>query len=211
MSTFSTRLLRALAGALAIAALAASPASALPAEKVQGPRPGLCRDRRRRCHGAAAAHRSRRLDAVEPPPAGRCRQLNTATDATTQEDRARMTIKERALHSFVEESGRREAAARRSAGPRPRPRSRRLSSPSWQIGRERRTRNAHLRSSAGPTVPLARQLLTRGDRTRAPDPSVAFPRLYSAGGVQPPESGSPIRSPKRSSSSGTVSGRISRP
>ena len=36
MSTFRTRLLRALAGALAIAALAASPASALPAEKVQG-------------------------------------------------------------------------------------------------------------------------------------------------------------------------------
>src|SRR4051794_2739933 len=33
----------------------------------------------------------------------------------------------------------------------------------------------------------------------------------SPGGVPPPVSGSPIRSPKRSSSSGTVSGRISKP
>jgi hypothetical protein len=36
MSSFRRRLLRALAGALAIAALAASPAGALPAEQVQG-------------------------------------------------------------------------------------------------------------------------------------------------------------------------------
>jgi hypothetical protein len=36
MSSFRMRLLRALAGALAIGALAASPASALPAEQVQG-------------------------------------------------------------------------------------------------------------------------------------------------------------------------------
>ena len=62
-------------------------------------------------------------------------------------------------------------------------------------------RTEHLTQLAHENLTGLAQRVTRQARTRAD----------CVGGVQPPESGSPIRSPKRSSSSGTVSGRISRP